>query len=134
LTLHVFGVILWIGSVLTISTQMRLASDEVGAARDALIASAHRLLRLSANPSALIAILFGVVAMLLEPYVLTRGWLHVKLACVIALLVCHFQLYRRVTAVERDPGSLTRRAFVMIHSLVSVFLLIALVMVLVKPF
>lgn len=113
---------------------MKLASDEVGAARDALIAAAHRILRLSANSTAAIAIAFGIAAILVEPQVLSHGWLHVKLAFVFGLLACHFQLYRRVIATERDPGSLSRRQFVLIHGLVSAFLMIILVMVIVKPF
>ncbi len=132
--LHVFGVILWVGSLLTVSTQMRLAADEVGSARDALIASARRTLRIGANVAAIIAIFFGIIAIGLEPYVLTRGWLHLKLLFVIAIVVCHIQLYRRVGAIARDPGTLSGREFMMLHGLISAFLLIVLAMVLVKPF
>ena len=60
--------------------------------------------------------------------------MHAKLALVLVLLFFHFRLYRRVVALENDPGSATRREFSMLHGIVSLLLLLILVLVLVKPF
>jgi protoporphyrinogen IX oxidase len=131
---HVFGVIMWVGSLLLISSLMRLAPDEVGASREALIVAARRLFRMSANIGAVVAILFGIGVILAEPQVLRQGWLHIKLAFVAIMLVCHFWLYRRIIGLENDPGSASRGGFAMIHGVVSLALLVILAMVFFQPF
>lgn len=113
---------------------MRLVPDEVGAAREALIVAARRLFSLSANVGAAVALVFGIGAILAEPQVLKHGWLHVKLLFVVVMLGCHVWLYRRIVALENDPGSASRGAFAMIHGVVSAALLIILAMVFLQPF
>ena len=132
--LHVFGVIFWVGSLLVISSMMRLAVDEVGAARESLIMAARRLFRLSANIGAVVTVAVGVFIIILEPQVLRHGWLHIKLTFVLAMLGCHFWLYRRITVLENEPESATRGTFAMIHGVVSLVLLVILALVFFQPF
>jgi putative membrane protein len=113
---------------------MRFVPEEVGAAREALIVAAHRLFNLSANIGAVVAIVFGMGAVLTEPEVLKHGWLHIKLLFVVIVLGCHIALYRRIVALESDPGSASRGFFAMIHGIVSLALLIILAMVFLQPF
>jgi putative membrane protein len=134
LVFHLFGVILWIGSLLVISSMMALVPDEVGAARERVIVIARRLFHVSSNIGAIVTVVFGVFLVLLDPSVMLHGWMHAKIALVLVLLFFHVKLYRRVIALENDPGSATRREFSMIHGIVSLILLLILVLVLVKPF
>ena len=134
LVFHLFGVILWIGSLLVISSMMALVPDEVGAARERVIVIARRLFHVSSNIGAIVTVVFGVFLVLLDPGVMRHGWMHAKIALVLVLLFFHVKLYRRVIALENDPGSATRREFSMIHGIVSLLLLLILVLVLVKPF
>jgi protoporphyrinogen IX oxidase len=131
---HVFGVVFWVGSLLLISSLMRLAPDEVGAAREALIVAARRLFRLSANIGAVVTVIFGLGLIISEPQVLRHGWLHIKLLFVAIMLGCHYQLYRRIIRLENDPGSAARGGFAMIHGVVSLALLVILAMVFLQPF
>ena len=131
---HLFGVILWIGSLLVISSMMALVPDEVGAARERLIVIARRLFHVSSNIGAIVTVVFGIFVVMLDPSVMMHGWMHAKIALVLVLLFFHVKLYRRVIALESDPGSATRREFSMIHDIVSLLLLLILVLVLVKPF
>ena len=131
---HVFGVIFWVGSLLLISSLMRLAPDEVGAAREALIVAARRLFRLSANIGAVVTIVFGILLIVTEPSVLKHGWLHIKLLFVAGMLACHFWLYRRIIGLENEPGSASRGGFATIHGVVSLILLVILVLVFFQPF
>lgn len=133
LVFHVFGVILWLGSLLVISSMMTLVPDEVGAARERIIVVARRLFHVSSNIGAIVTVIFGIFMVLLDPRVMLHGWMHVKIALVIVLLFFHVKLYRRVIALENDPGSATRREFSMIHGVVSLLLLLILVLVLVQP-
>jgi protoporphyrinogen IX oxidase len=134
LVFHLFGVILWIGSLLVISSMMALVPDEVGAARERLIVIARRLFHVSSNIGAIVTVVFGIFLVLLNPRVMLHGWMHAKIALVLVLLFFHVKLYRRVIALENDPGSATRREFSIIHGIVSLILLLILVLVLVRPF
>jgi protoporphyrinogen IX oxidase len=134
LVFHLFGVILWIGSLLVISSMMGLVPDEVGAARERMIVIARRLLHVSSNIGAIVTVVFGIFMVLLNPTVMLHGWMHAKIALVLVLLFFHVKLYRRVIALESDPGSATRREFSIIHGIVSLILLLILVLVLVRPF
>jgi len=134
LVFHLFGVILWIGSLLVISSMMALVPDEVGAARERVIVIARRLFHVSSNIGAIVTVVFGIFMVLLNPVVMLHGWMHAKIALVLVLLFFHVKLYRRVIALESDPGSATRREFSIIHGIVSLIVLLILVLVLVRPF
>jgi putative membrane protein len=134
LVFHLFGVILWIGCLLVITSMMALVPDEVGAARERMIVIARRLFHVSSNIGAIVAVVFGIFMVLLNPRVMLHGWMHAKIALVLVLLFFHVKLYRRVIALENDPGSATRREFSMIHGIVSLIVLLILVLVLVQPF
>jgi protoporphyrinogen IX oxidase len=122
------------GSLLVITSLLTLVPDEIGAARERMIVAARRLFRLSANIGAIVAVIFGIFLIALEPTVMKMGWMHAKLTLVVVLLVVHVRLARRMAAIESDPGSATRREFGMLHGIVSLLLLLILVLVLVKPF
>jgi putative membrane protein len=134
LVFHIFGVVFWVGSLLLISSLMALVPDEVGVAKERIIVLARRMLLVSANTGAAVAILFGILAILAEPGVLARGWLHLKLLLVLLMLVVQFRLYRRIRALEEAPLDATRREFAILHGLVSLLLLGTLMLVFLKPF
>ena len=113
---------------------MTLVPDEVGAARERLIVAARRLFHVSSNIGVIVAVLFGIFALLLEPTILNFGWMHVKIALVLVLLFFHVRLYRRVIALESDPGSATRKEFSIIHGVISLLLLLILILVFIRPF
>jgi len=117
-----------------ISSQMALVADEVGVAKERIIVLARRLLAVGANVGAAVAIIFGILAILSEPRVLTEGWLHLKLLFVLFILTVHYRLYQRMRAVEEAPLDATRREFSIIHGLVSALLLGTLLLVFLKPF
>jgi putative membrane protein len=133
LVFHIFGVVFWIGGLLVISSMMALVPDEVGVAKERIIVLARRLLVVGANIGAGVAIIFGILAILSEPGVLTQGWLHLKLLLVLFMMGIHYRLYQRIRALEEAPLDVTRREFSVIHGLVSALLLGTLVLVFLKP-
>jgi putative membrane protein len=131
---HLFGVIVWIGNLLVIASMLSLATEETGAGRERLILVSRRLFQIGGNIGALTTVIFGIILILLEPAVLSFGWLHAKLLLVLVLLFFHYRLYRHILNLEDDPAGASARAFKMIHGFVSALLLAILVLALVKPF
>jgi len=133
LTFHLFGVIFWLGGLLVISRLLALVADEVGAAKERLIVAARRLF-IGCNIGAAIAIGFGFLLIAFEPEVLRQGWFHLKLLLVLGLIVVDVRLYRRIVAVENEPGSATAAEFRIVHGMLSALMLIILLLALLKPF
>jgi putative membrane protein len=125
---------LWIGTLLLTSSIMGLLPEEVGVAKERIIVLARRLLLVSGSTGAVVAIIFGILAIVAEPGVLARGWLHAKLLLVFLILVVQFRLHQRVRAIEEAPLDATRREFSVMHGLVSLLLLGTLALVFLKPF
>ncbi|MBV8055292.1 MAG: CopD family protein [Deltaproteobacteria bacterium] len=134
LVFHIFGVVFWVGSLLLISSLMALVPEEVGVAKERIIVLARRLLLVSANTGAAVAIIFGILAIVANPGVLARGWLHLKLVLVLLMLVVQFRMYQRIRALAEAPLDATRREFSIMHGLVSLLLLGTLMLVFLKPF
>jgi putative membrane protein len=134
LAFHVFGVILWLGSLLVLSSLLGLVAEEVGVSKERFLVAARRLFDVSANAGALVTIGFGIWLILLEPSVLRQGWLHIKLLLVVILIVMHARLFRRINALEAEPSGATRREFAMTHGIVSALLLAILLLVFLRPF
>jgi protoporphyrinogen IX oxidase len=133
LAFHVFGVILWMGSLLVLTSLMGLVGDEVGVSKERFLVAARRLFNSSANGGAMAAIGFGILLILLEPSVLRQGWLHIKLLLVLVVIVMHVRLFRRITALEAEPSGANRREFAMTHGILSLLLLAILLLVFLKP-
>ena len=131
---HIFGVVIWIGSLLTIASMLSLTTEEVGAARERLILVSRRLFQIGCNIGALATVFFGIILILLNPAILMRDWLHLKLLLVLVLLYFHYRLYRRILKLERDPSSASALDFKMIHGIVSMLLLGILALAVLKPF
>ena len=91
LVAHVFGLVLWVGGLLVTAMVMaRHAAEQSSEARAALSKVERTLLRGMADPGALLTILAGIILITTNrAYYLHAGWLHIKLAFVIALIVVH---------------------------------------------
>ncbi len=134
LAFHLFGIILWLGSLLVIARWLAVVPDEVGVAKDRFIVAAKRMFELGCNLGAAAGVAFGIAMIVLEPEVLRQGWFHVKLLLVVVLIVYHVRFYRRITYLEDHPGDATAREFRTIYAAVSALMLGILVLATVQPF
>ena len=133
IALHVFGLVTWLGGLLTLASLLARVPEEVGAARERIVVVARRL-GLGIHIGAAITVALGIALIFMEPGVITQGWLHLKLTLVVILLYFHYRFFRRVGEIENDPALATRGEFMMIHGVVSLLLIGILLLVMLKPF
>jgi putative membrane protein len=88
---HVFGLVLWIGGLLTATLALSRHVQEVSPeARQALARLERLSLRAMADPGAMITIVAGIILISTNSsYYLHAAWLHIKLSFVVILIVLH---------------------------------------------
>lgn len=133
IALHVFGVVTWVGGLLTLASLLARVPEEVGVAKERIVVVARRL-GLGVHISAAITIVLGIALIVMEPEVIRQGWLHIKLTLVVILLYFHYRFFRRAAELENDPSRAARGEFMMVHGVVSLLLIGILLLVMLKPF
>ena len=95
----------------------------------------HKLYRIIMNPSMIATLILGIW-LLVESWQAysTQGWIWVKVALVIALIGYHHYCLRIIKAFAQDRVLHTEKFFRIFNELPSIVLLVAVIMVVVKPF
>ena len=135
--LHIIFVIAWMAALLYLP---RLFVNHVGLAKgseasEMLKGMERRLMRAIMRPAALMTILFGV-ALLSVPGVVdwSMGWIYVKLASVLILVVMHGLMEMWLAKFARDANSHSSRFFRVINEVPALLMIVIVVMVVAKPF
>ena len=134
LTLHIFGVIFWMGGLLMIASLLARVPEEVGLPKERFLGAARQLFEVGTNVGAAVTIGLGILLVLLRPEVLREGWLHAKLLLIAILLFYHVRFYRRILFLEDNPSQSSQREFRVVHGAVSLLLFAILVLAVIKPF
>lgn len=135
--LHVTFVIFWMAALFMIPRYFayHMEADAGSPESDRWKEREARLFRIIANPSMILAWLFGLLMIAARPEFLTgQGWLHAKLLLVVALSGLHGYLAARRKAFARDERPLTGRAWRLINEVPAIVILAVVVLVIVKPF
>jgi putative membrane protein len=95
----------------------------------------RRLLRAIMNPAMVATWLFGLLLLATPGVVDWRGdgWLHVKLVAVLALTWFHHWLARRRKDFAADANRVEARRYRLLNELPTIALVVAVVMVIVRP-
>jgi putative membrane protein len=131
---HLFAVIIWIGGLLTLTSVLARVPDEVGLPRERLLVTVRKAYKGAVNVGAIITIFLGIVIIVLQPEVLHRGWLHIKLLLVVGILLYQWRLYRRIQQLEENPSESSGAEFRMAHGILSLLVLAILVLAVLQPF
>lgn len=93
-----------------------------------------KLMRIIMTPAAIASWFFGLTMIVMNPALLSSGWLAVKLLFVIALTIMHILMngWRRDFAT--DSNHRTQRFFRIANELPTLALMVIVVMVIVRPF
>lgn len=134
-SIHIIGVISWMAGLLYLP---RLFVNHVSAGPDAaamLAGMEERLLRIIMRPASAVSLIFGG-ALLTTPGVVdwSRGWIYLKLICVLGLFAMHGMMERWrkefATGMNRRPAKFYR----MINEVPTLLMIIIVFMVVAKPF
>lgn len=134
LTMHVFGVIFWLGGLLMIASLLARVPQEVGLPKERFLGAARGLFEVATNVGAAVTIVLGILLTALNPVVLRQSWFLVKLLLIAILLFYHVRFYRRIRFLEDNPSQSSRHEFSVVHGAVSLLLFAILLLTVMKPF
>ncbi len=133
--IHVFAIIAWMAGLLYLPRLFvyHVGVDPTSEAAQLFAVMEYRLSKIIMMPSMLLSLASGIfLAMIQEVW--SSGWFHLKLTCVLSLLIFHHLLshWRKQLAL----GTCVRNAlfFRMINEVPSLLLIIIIISVIVKPF
>jgi putative membrane protein len=134
-SIHIVAVISWMAGLLYLP---RLFVNHVTAGPEAaamLAGMEERLLRIIMRPASVVTLIFGGL-LLATPGVVdwSRGWIHLKLLCVVGLFAIHGMMERWRGDFARGTNQKAARFFRMINEVPTLLMIIIVVMVVAKPF
>ena len=133
--IHVIAVIAWMAGMLYLPRlfvyhcEVPKGSDQ----SELFKVMEKRLLTVIINPAMMIAWILGLW-LAWEGFGFNAGWLHVKLAAVVALSAFHGYLSRSVRGFAADRNDKTSRHWRMMNEVPTILMIIIVIMVIVKPF
>ena len=134
LVAHIAGIVLWVGGLLAtchvLSGREREPSVDV---RDALAASARKLLKALAHPGAAITVVAGIALLLIKPADLQQAWFHIKLTLVVILIAVDLLLTVGVRRLVSGRASISAGRLKLTGGVIAVLFLALVLLVAVKP-
>jgi putative membrane protein len=101
--------------------------------RNTLAIMEYRLYRYIMKPAMHASLLFGIL-LLLVPGTLTQGWSHLKILCVLGLVVFQYTLGGYHSQLVEGTCVKSSRFFRIINEVPTLLLIIIIICVIVKPF
>ncbi len=103
LSVHVFSLLLWVGSLISITRVLSSAAGEPEPVRAKLAATARRIYRVVSSPWMGFALLSGLAMIgMLKGQQFRFGWFHAKFTFALVMLGLHFALGARVRKAESE--------------------------------
>lgn len=104
LAVHLLAVILWVGSLVSITRVLSLALDATGEARARLADAARGVYKTVSSVWMGVGLLAGVGLIAVTPGLFRMGWFHGKLTAGIVMLALHFVLGAKVRRAQMEAG------------------------------
>ena len=132
---HVISVISWMAGLLYIfRLYVNHAMETEALVRDRFQHMERRLLNYITTPAMVLAVVTGASMLAIQPELLKFHWMHVKLSCVLGLLVMHVLavVWRRqlITA----PSARPHRFYRIMNEIPTVLMIVIVIMVIRRPF
>ena len=134
--LHVIAVISWMAGQLYLPRLFvyHAAAPLGSSASETFKVMEAKLMRIIMTPAAIASWLAGLTMIVLNPALLSSGWLIVKLLFVVGLTVIHVLMDRWRRDFATDNNRRSQRFFRIANELPTLALMVIVVMVIVRPF
>ncbi len=135
--LHILSVIAWMAGLLYLPRLFVYHCDaDPGSARSEMLkVMERRLLWAIMAPAMVASFLFGVWLLLMPGIVdWSSGWIHAKLALVLALVVAHGMMVKWCRDFAVDRNSRSRRFYRITNEMPTVLMVAIVILAVVKPF
>ncbi len=133
--LHVISVMAWMAGLFYLPRlYVYHTNAEVGSElSETFKVMERRLLRAIMNPAMISSLIFGVL-LLIEIDAWDQGWLHVKLLCIVLMIIFHMFLGKYRKDFLNDNNQKSEKFYRMINEVPTVLMIVLVIMVIVKPF
>lgn len=136
LSLHVIAMVAWMAGMFYLPRlYVYHAQAVVGSEMSETFKVMERkLLKLIINPAMIVTWLAGLTMIWLNPGLLSQGWMHAKLLCVVLMSTAHGFYARWRKDFERDENTRSHVFYRYANEVPTVLLIIIVAMVIMKPF
>lgn len=131
---HIFGVVTWFAGLFYLPRLFVYHAEAIEPAVRGRFKIMERRLLVMTGIGAGLAIAFGIATLVTEPFYLRSGWLHVKLALVVLLVIYHAMLVKLTRDFAGDRCHWSPRKLRGFNEIPGVLLLAIVILAVVKPF
>ena len=131
---HIIGVVTWFAGLFYLPRLFVYHAEATEAAIRERFKVMERRLLVMTHVGGALAILFGIATLATESFFLQAGWLHVKLALVLLLVIYHVMLVKLTCDFAAGRCTWSSRKLRGFNEIPGVLLLAIVILVVVKPF
>jgi putative membrane protein len=134
--LHIIAAVSWMAGLLYLPRLFVYHADtDIGSVRaETFKVMERRLLKAIMNPAMIATFGFGIWMLVLNPTLLSEGWMHVKIVCVLAMAGCHGVFGRIRRQLENDQTPYSSKAYRIWNEVPTILLIVIVIMAVVEPF
>jgi putative membrane protein len=134
--LHLIAVISWVAGLLYLPRLFVYhVENPQNETHNMLCIMEYRLLKYIMNPAMIVTWLLGITMLIsYDSAMMTQGWLHLKLLCVVLMTLIHHILGRHRKAFAVQKNNKNSRYFRILNEVPTVLMIIIVIVVIVKPF
>ena len=131
---HIIGVVTWFAGLFYLPRLFVYHAEAVEPAIRGRLQVMERRLLVMTHIGAALAIAFGIATLATESFYLHAGWLHVKLALVLLLVIYHAMLVKLTRDFAAGRCTWTSRGLRWFNEMPGLLLLAIVILAVVKPF
>jgi putative membrane protein len=131
---HIIGVVTWFAGLFYLPRLFVYHAEAIDPALRGRFKVMERRLLAMTHIGGALAIAFGIATLATESFYLQAGWLHVKLALVLLLVIYHALLVKLTHDFARDRCHWSSRKLRGFNEIPGVLLLAIVILAVVKPF
>lgn len=134
--LHIISIIAWMAGMLYLPRLFVYHADAKKGSElsEKFKIMERRLLKIIMNPASIFAWLFGGLMIYANPGMMSDGWIHVKLLCVVLMTGLHHGFMKYVKVFAADENKRSAKFYRIMNEVPTALMIIIVIMAVVQPF